>query len=52
MVDVQGTVADGFEPVRDAFVDNFARRGDRGAAVVVYREGRKVVDLWGGTKDA
>ncbi|MBB1260618.1 serine hydrolase domain-containing protein [Streptomyces alkaliterrae] len=49
MVDVQGTVADGFEPVRDAFVENFTRRGDRGAAVTVYRDGRPVVDLWGGT---
>ncbi|KOG88431.1 serine hydrolase domain-containing protein [Streptomyces varsoviensis] len=52
MVDVQGTVADGFEPVRDAFAANFARRGERGAAVVVYRDGRKVVDLWGGARDA
>ncbi|MEV4740428.1 serine hydrolase domain-containing protein [Streptomyces sp. NPDC049555] len=52
MVDVQGTVADGFEPVRDAFADNFARRGERGAAVTVYRDGRKVADLWGGARDA
>ncbi|MEU1815286.1 serine hydrolase domain-containing protein [Streptomyces roseifaciens] len=52
MVDVQGTVADGFEPVRDAFAENFARRGERGAAVAVYRDGRKVVDLWGGVRDA
>ncbi|MFE1171586.1 serine hydrolase domain-containing protein [Streptomyces sp. NPDC058773] len=51
MVDVQGTVEDGFEPVRDAFMANFARRGERGAAVAVYRHGRKVVDLWAGTKD-
>ncbi|AZS72313.1 esterase [Streptomyces lydicus] len=51
MVDVQGTVEDGFEPVRDAFMANFARRGERGAAVAVYRHGRKVVDLWGGTRD-
>lgn len=51
MVDVQGTVEDGFEPVRDAFVANFDRRGERGAAVAVYHHGRKVVDLWGGTKD-
>ncbi|MGW7516639.1 serine hydrolase domain-containing protein [Streptomyces sp. NPDC054796] len=50
VVDVQGTVADGFEPVRDAFVRNFAERGDTGAAVTVHRHGRKVVDLWGGTK--
>lgn len=49
MVDVQGTVADGFEPVRDAFRANFAQRGDRGASVAVYRDGRPVVDLWGGT---
>ncbi|MEU3354901.1 serine hydrolase domain-containing protein [Streptomyces sp. NPDC037389] len=52
MVDVQGTVTDGFEPVRDAFAENFARRGERGAAVTVYRDGRKVADLWAGTKDA
>lgn len=50
-MDVQGTVEDGFEPVRDAFMANFDRRGERGAAVAVYRHGRKVVDLWGGTKD-
>ncbi|CAM5665728.1 Class A beta-lactamase-related serine hydrolase OS=Streptomyces alboniger OX=132473 GN=CP975_14565 PE=4 SV=1 [Streptomyces alboniger] len=49
--DVHGTVAAGFEPVRDAFVRNFAERGERGAAVAVYRAGRKVVDLRGGTKD-
>ncbi|MBF6044811.1 serine hydrolase [Streptomyces sp. NRRL B-1677] len=52
MVDVQGTVTDGFEPVRDAFAENFARRGERGAAVAVYRDGRKVADLWGGVRDA
>lgn len=45
-------VTEGFEPVRDAFVRNFEVLGDRGAAVAVYRDGRKVVDLWGGTKDA
>jgi CubicO group peptidase (beta-lactamase class C family) len=50
-VDVHGTVAGGFEPVRDAFARNFAALGDRGAAVAVYRDGRKVVDLWGGTRD-
>ncbi|MDT0610020.1 serine hydrolase domain-containing protein [Streptomyces lancefieldiae] len=49
-MDVHGTVAEGFEPVRDAFARNFAALGDRGAAVAVYRDGRKVVDLWGGTK--
>ncbi|MGW1745883.1 serine hydrolase domain-containing protein [Streptomyces sp. NPDC002092] len=50
-MDVHGAVAEGFEPVREAFVRNFEVLGDRGAAVTVYRDGRKVVDLWGGTKD-
>lgn len=50
-VDVRGTVAEGFEPVRDAFVRNFEQRGERGAAVAVYRDGRKVVDLWAGTRN-
>ncbi|GAA2437204.1 serine hydrolase domain-containing protein [Streptomyces glaucus] len=50
-MDVHGTVAEGFEPVREAFVRNFAALGERGAAVAVYRDGRRVVDLWGGTRD-
>ena len=50
-MDVHGTVAEGFEPVRDAFVRNFERLGEQGAAVAVYRDGRKVVDLWAGTRD-
>ncbi|MET7453881.1 serine hydrolase domain-containing protein [Streptomyces sp. NPDC005574] len=50
-MDVNGVVAEGFEPVREAFAANFATLGDRGAAVAVYRDGHKVVDLWGGTRD-
>lgn len=50
-MDVNGTVAEGFEPVRDAFTRNFALLGDRGAAVAVYRGGHRVVDLWAGTQD-
>ncbi|MPY61081.1 serine hydrolase domain-containing protein [Streptomyces spongiae] len=50
-MDVNGTVAEGFEPVRDAFVTNFEALGERGAAIAVYRDGHKVVDLWGGTRD-
>jgi CubicO group peptidase (beta-lactamase class C family) len=50
-VDVHGTVAEGFEPVREAFVRNFEALGERGAAVAVLRGGRPVVDLWAGTKD-
>ncbi|MFJ2607667.1 serine hydrolase domain-containing protein [Streptomyces sp. NPDC087425] len=50
-MDVNGVVAGGFEPVRDAFARNFTALGDRGAAVAVYRDGHRVVDLWAGTKD-
>ncbi|MFC8965563.1 serine hydrolase domain-containing protein [Streptomyces sp. NPDC057094] len=50
-MDVNGTVAEGFEPVREAFARNFAALGDRGAAVSVYRDGHRVVDLWAGTRD-
>lgn len=48
---VHGTVAPGFEPVREAFLDNFVHRGELGAACAVYLRGDKVVDLWGGQRD-
>jgi CubicO group peptidase (beta-lactamase class C family) len=48
---VEGSVSTGFEPVREAFVENFARRGELGGACCIYRGGEKVVDLWGGVRD-
>src|SRR4026207_2174311 len=48
---IQGSVSAGFEPVRDAFVENFSRRKELGAACCIYRHGEKVVDLWGGISD-
>lgn len=48
---VNGEVAAGFEPVRDAFVNSFAEGREVGAAVSVYHLGRCVVDLWGGLAD-
>jgi hypothetical protein len=48
---VEGSVEPGLEPVRDAFAENFAKHGEVGAACCVYREGRKVVDLWGGFRE-
>jgi len=48
---IEGTVAPGWEPVRAAFVDNFTRRGELGAACAIYKDGEKVVDLWGGVRD-
>lgn len=48
---IHGTVAPGFEPVREVFADNFRTRGELGAACAVYLRGEKVVDLWGGVRD-
>ncbi len=42
---------DGFEPVRDAFIENFTVRGETGGACCVYLHGEPVVDLWGGVRD-
>ncbi len=50
-VEIRGTAERGFESVREAFAANFERHGDVGAAVCLYRDGRPVVDLWGGTAD-
>ncbi|MDI9886703.1 serine hydrolase domain-containing protein [Streptomyces sp. HNM0645] len=41
-----------FTAVRTAFEENFAERGELGAAVTVRAGGRAVVDLWGGWADA
>ena len=48
---VRGTVAPGFEPVRKAFASNLGDRGDGGCALAAVRDGRTVVDLWGGSAD-
>jgi len=45
---VHGEVAEGFEPVAEAFVDNFADRNETGASVCVYAGGEQVVNLWAG----
>lgn len=50
-VRIEGPVSAGFEPIREAFADNFARRRELGAACCVYRRGEKVVDLWGGVRN-
>jgi CubicO group peptidase (beta-lactamase class C family) len=48
---VHGSVARGFEPVREVFAENLRCRGEVGAAFAVYRHGEKVIDLWGGVRD-
>lgn len=47
--EVQGTVADGFEGVREEFAAFVAEeRHDPGAQLAAYVGGRQVVDLWAG----
>jgi CubicO group peptidase (beta-lactamase class C family) len=48
---IEGSVSNGFEPVREAFVENFTDRGELGAACCIYQNGERVVDLWGGVRD-
>jgi CubicO group peptidase (beta-lactamase class C family) len=48
---VEGHVSRGFEAVREAFADNFTRRGELGGACCAYHRGEKVVDLWGGMRN-
>jgi CubicO group peptidase (beta-lactamase class C family) len=47
-----GGAEEGYGAVAEAFRRNFEERGELGAACAVYRDGRKVVDLWGGHRDA
>lgn len=49
---IEGDVEPGYGPVADAFRRNFTERREVGAACAVYRDGRKVVDLWGGQRDS
>ncbi|WP_410654955.1 serine hydrolase domain-containing protein [Amycolatopsis sp. lyj-112] len=49
--EIHGECAAGFEPVRAAFEENFARRDEIGAAFSVTHRGEPVVDLWAGWAD-
>ena len=49
--EISGHAEHGYGPVADAFAANFEDDGEVGAAVALYVEGRKVVDLWGGFAD-
>ena len=46
-----GDVDDGLGAVADAFRANFTDHHEIGAACAVYRDRRKIVDLWGGYRD-
>ena len=52
MTNIVGTVAPGWEPVREVFAANLANTEEVGAGVAVYHRGVQVVDLWGGWFDA
>lgn len=49
--DIGGEVDDGYGAIADAFRQNFDERRELGAACAVVRDGRLVVDLWGGYCD-
>ncbi|HSB21409.1 MAG TPA: serine hydrolase domain-containing protein [Anaeromyxobacteraceae bacterium] len=48
---VAGFARPGFQAVREAFIENFERREELGAACCIYHRGEKVVDLWGGIRN-
>jgi CubicO group peptidase (beta-lactamase class C family) len=48
---IGGEADEGYGKVADAFHRNFSSGKEIGAAVAVYRDGRKVVDLWGGHRN-
>ncbi|XP_071852769.1 beta-lactamase domain-containing protein 2-like [Apostichopus japonicus] len=53
--EIFGTVAPGFEEVRDVFRQNYELgldNSEAGSAFSVYKNGEKVVDLWAGYADA
>ncbi len=51
MTQINGTVADGFGAVADAFERNFAEHGELGAAFSLYVDGKVAVDIWAGVAD-
>ena len=50
-MEIDGTVAPGFERVLEAFRANFVERGEVGASLCVYQHGERIIDLWGGVRD-
>ncbi len=48
---IEGTVAPGFEPVRDLYVHNMQTLAEKNTQLCVYHNGEKVVDLWASAPD-
>lgn len=49
---IHGYVAPGFEEVKEEYIRNYTDRKENGSALAIYYKGEKVVDLWGGYRDA
>jgi CubicO group peptidase (beta-lactamase class C family) len=49
---IGGSTAPGYEAVRYAFERNLSEGRELGAACAAYVRGEKVVDIWGGVRDA
>ena len=50
--EIKGYCDTKFEKVKNTFMDNFVHHNELGASVCIFKDGEKVVDLWGGYKDA
>ena len=50
-VKVEGTCDPKFNRVKDAFIENFEKRNEVGAAAAVMLDGMSVVDIWAGHAD-
>jgi CubicO group peptidase (beta-lactamase class C family) len=51
-MEVQGSVAERFEPVRECFAEIVSAQAGTGASAAAWADGHWVVDLWGGYADA
>lgn len=49
---IYGSIEPGYETVADAFLQAFEGQREMGAGLHVIRDGKSVVDLWGGIADA
>lgn len=49
--DIHGEVTPTLQRLRDVFAANFETQHEVGAALCVYHQGNKVVDIWGGHRD-
>ena len=52
MTELNGTVSPAFEPVRDTVEAQLRSGAEVGLSLVVDLDGRQVVDLWAGHRDA